>query len=70
MRPKRLSLTRETLGDLGSDELSLVAGGTTRTLGSCNYIVCVTIFSCAPTCIGSVDPSCITSLQPSICICD
>jgi hypothetical protein len=70
MRPKRLSLKREVLGELKSDELSLVAGGTTTTLGSCNPTICITIFTCNPTiCVISLDPDCIRTLQESICIC-
>jgi hypothetical protein len=78
MKPKRLALRREVLGDLRSDELSLVAGGTT-TLDSCDPTFCIftlpdpgclTLGTCNPTvCVRTIDPDCIRTLQESICIC-
>lgn len=68
---KRLSLKKELLCELGSEEMGLLAGGTPGTLNSCNTIVCITIFTCAgPACIvNTFDIRCVRTLQESICIC-
>ena len=74
---KKLVLKRHVLGDLRSDELVQVAGGTTATLQSCNLLICVrtarTLENTCNICYQSLNECltdrCVRTLQDSECVC-
>ena len=64
---KKLALRRDVLGELTTDELSNLAGGT-GTLDSCGPLACVRITvldSCSPVC---VNVTILNSCNPLACI--
>jgi hypothetical protein len=64
MKSKRLSLRKEIVGELRSDELAQVAGGSWETC-----TICITLGTCHPTiCFFSLKPPCFPTLEHS-CLC-
>lgn len=71
---KKLALRKEVLGELRSDELAAVAGGTAATLDTCNPRVCVYSLDTCNVCINTVDNClsrrvCVRTIQESDCVC-
>jgi hypothetical protein len=53
--PRKLSLKRDVLQELGTDELKDVIGGTKETLYSCLAYISCDLLRCAPTLNGCIE---------------